>query len=178
MTESPGATSFSAAPATTAGLFAALFVAAVLFAWGAQALWQNVLIAGLLLAPALLCGLGAAILAYRLVVRPTMLRVGPDGIFIKRLAVTIPWQALARVERIERNGETLFSLIEAEGGHPVFDERGLLLGAALNQKAGLPPLAVTMTAYDGTPEQFEAAVRAQGRVDLVAAGGETAPEAS
>lgn len=129
--------------------------------------WDIFLIAGLFLVLMLAFAFAGAILAYRLIARPTMLRVDAAGIYMKRLGVTIPWEALARIERVNWNGEVLFALVEREGGHPVFDERALLLGAAMNEKAGLPPLAISMAQYAGTVEDFEATVVAVGEVDIV-----------
>ena len=128
--------------------------------------WDNAPLSGALIVLTALLALGALILAYRLAFRPVMLRVGPDGLYLKRLGVTLPWEAIGRIERFTWRGETLFELIETEAQHPVFDERALLLGAALNRKIGLPPLAVQMTQYSGSPEDFEAAVRAAGGPEI------------
>lgn len=129
--------------------------------------WENSLISGALLLPALLCLVAVGILTYRMVLRPVMIRIGPDGLYMKRLGTVIPWEAIARIERVPHAREVLLSIIETDAGHPVFDERPLLLGAALNEKAGLPALAVAMSQYDGTPEAFEAAVRAVSDVAFV-----------
>lgn len=158
---------FSASPGKTAGPLLAMRVIAGLFGLAAAAFWQNWLLAGLFMAVTLLCSLAAGVLAYRILARPVMLRIDESGIFMKRLAVTVPWQALSHVERIDLDGETVHALVETEGGHPVFAERGLMVGAALNARAGLPPLAVTMSTYDGTPDEFEAAVAAIGGLQIV-----------
>lgn len=144
-----------------------LLACAAVFLYAASRYWEFWPVAGLMIAIALVTALGAVILAYRIVSRPVMLRVDADGIFLARLAVTIPWQALARIERVQLRGETVHSLVEAEGGHPVFDERGLLLGAAMNQRLGMPPLSINMSTLDGTPEALEAAILGFGRVPVV-----------
>jgi len=130
--------------------------------------WENALISGALMVLTALLGFAGMVLAYRLVLRPVMLRVGPDGIYLKRLGVTVPWEAIERIERFTwHQKEELFELVEAESQHPVFDERSLLLGAAMNQKIGLPPLAIQMAQYSGTADDFEAAVRAAGGPEIV-----------
>ena len=144
-----------------------LLICAGVFLFAASRYWDFWPIAGVLLALALVMAIGAVILAYRVLSRPVMLRVDADGIYLARLAVTIPWQALARIERVSVRGETVHSLVEAEGGHPVFDERGLLLGAAVNQRLGLPPLAISMSTLDGSAEALEAAILGFGRVPIV-----------
>ncbi|MEL6567143.1 MAG: hypothetical protein AAFQ22_01915 [Pseudomonadota bacterium] len=129
--------------------------------------WDNALISGALTVFTGLLVFGSLILAYRLLFRPVMLRIGPEGLYLKRLGVTVPWDAIGRIERFTWNGsDTLFELVEAEGQHPIFDERALILGAAMNQKIGLPPLSVQMGQYSGTPEDFEAAVRAAGGPEI------------
>ncbi|MEM1150952.1 MAG: hypothetical protein AAGI03_10385 [Pseudomonadota bacterium] len=156
---------FSASVAKTLPVFLALAVTALASAGGTILFWDDALVSGALIAVTALLGLGVVILGYRLMVRPVMLRVGPDGIYLKRLGVTLPWVAIGRIERLTWHGETLFELVEAETQHPIFDERALLLGAAMNEKLGLPPLVVQMAQYTGTPDDFEAAVRAaSGRV--------------
>jgi len=147
-----------ASRARTLGPFLLMAVLSAGFAGATVMTWQRWWLAGILLFLALACASGAGILGWRILARPVMVRIGPEGIFLKRLAVTIPWAALARIERREIAGETVFALIEAPEGHPVFDERGLLLGAALNEKAGLPPLAISMAHHDATPDAFADAV--------------------
>jgi len=130
--------------------------------------WKNALLSGALIVFTALLVFAALVLAYRLVLRPVMLRVGPDGIYIKRLGVTVPWEAIERIERFTwRQKEELFELVETESQHPIFDERSVLLGAAMNQKIGLPPLAIQMAQYSGRAEDFEAAVRAAGGPEIV-----------
>jgi len=142
---------------------------AIAFGCSALALlsWENAWLSGALLLPVLLALFAIGILLYRLVMRPVMVRIGPDGLYLMRLSTTIPWEAISRIERIPHAKETLFSIIEVETGHPIFDERPLLLGAALNEKVGLPPISVAMSQYDGTPDAFEAAVKAASSVEFV-----------
>ena len=150
-----------------------LLICAGVFLYAASRYWEILPVAGLMIALALVTALGAVILAYRIVSRPVMLRVDGEGIYLARLAVTIPWQALARIERVSVRGETVHSLVEAEGGHPVFDERGLILGAAMNQRLGMPPLSISMSTLDGSAEALEAAILGFGQVPIV-----DAPEAA
>jgi len=160
---------FSASVSKTLPPFFLVLGAAVACGVLAWLAWDNALISGaLMVVTAVLC-LAAAILAYRLLFRPVMLRVGPEGIYLKRLGVTLPWAAIGRIERFTiSSGDTLFELVETDAQHPVFDERTVLLGAAMNHRLGLPALCVQMGQYTGTPEDFEAAVRAAGGPEIVA----------
>lgn len=168
-------TEFRASPRKTLPIFLVLLAAMASFAFGAASTWSNPLVSGALLVPAALCLIGAGILGYRLLARPVMLRIGPEGIYMKRLGVTLPWDALARIERTDWQGQLLFALIPAEGDHPVLEERTLLLGAALNKRLSLPDLAVQMAYYDGTPEAFETAIKAAGGPEIVDAAGQDSP---
>ncbi len=158
---------FTASTRKTLPPFAMLFAAALASGALIWLSWENALISGALMVLTALLVLAALVLAYRLVLRPVMLRVGPDGIYIKRLGVTVPWEAIERIERFTwHQKEELFELVETEIQHPVFDERSVLLGAAMNQKIGLPPLAIQMAQYSGTAADFEAAVRAAGGPEI------------
>ena len=161
-------TEFSASASKTFPLFLLMAALTAAFGIAAASTWSNAWISGALLVPAALCFIGVLILGYRLLARPVMLRVGPDGVFLKRLGVTLPWQALARIERIDWQGETLFALIPAEERHPVLDENSVLLGAALNERLGLPALVVQMSQYRGRLEDFETAVHAAGGPPILA----------
>ena len=157
---------FSASPSSA--ILPLILTLGVAFIFSALAAlnWDNAFLSGIFLLPVLLGLLGTGILLYRIVLRPVMLRVSPEGLYIKRLGTLVPWEAIARIERINFKGDTLFSILETETGHPVFDKQALLLGAAMNLKAGLPPLAIAMSQYNGTPADFEAAVTAASAIDI------------
>lgn len=159
--------SFQPAIGQTALVFAGaggFFFALLGASW---AIRGNALLAGVLIVLAVLAGLVAAIMGYRLVMRPTMIAVSEEGIFMKRLGVTLPWEAIGAILRRTHEGGDLIELRPAEGRHLVFEERTVLLGMALNERAGLPPLAIAMSQYSGTVEDFEAAVLAFGRASLL-----------
>ncbi len=155
-------TEFTASAGKTLPPFFLMTALTAGIAVAAMVTWANFLVAGILLVPAALCLLGAAILAYRILLRPVMLRVGPGGLFMKRLSVTIPWEALSRIERRSWKGNPVFALIPAEPRHPALEERTVLLAAAMNQRVGLPDHVVQMEQYDGSPVDFETAVHAAG----------------
>ena len=150
----------------TGGLFAGTGLLAATALAVAFALGMSGILAGVALFIALVVGAAAAILGYRLFYRPVMLRVDGNGVFFKRLAVTIPWEAMDRIDIVPiRNGHVA-ALREKSSGHPIFDEQGVLLGATLNRRAGLPPLAVSMQGLDGTLDGFLMAVRRVGAVPI------------
>lgn len=153
-------TEFTASAGKTLPPFFLMTALTAGFVMAAAAAWANFLVAGILLVPAGLCLLGAVILGYRILLRPVMLRVGPDGLFMKRLSVTIPWEALSRIERTSWKGNPIYALIPAEPRHPALEERTVLLGAAMNHRLGLPDHVVQMEQYSGSPVDFEDAVRA------------------
>lgn len=155
-------TEFTASAGKTLPPFLLMTALAVGLAIAAAANWASFLVAGILLVPAALCLLAAVILGYRILMRPVMLRVGPDGLFMKRLSVTIPWDALSRIERTSWKGNPLFALVPAKPRHPVLEERTVLLGAAMNHRLGLPDHVVQMEHYNGSAADFESAVRAAG----------------
>ena len=128
----------------------------------AQANWTYWLVAGIAVFLALVFAGAAAVLIYRFVIHPEMVRIGHDGIWLKRLAVTIPWDAIARVDRAEYKGRPLLAIIERDGGHPVFDEQALILGAALNAKAGLPPLAISTDGLEASIDEIASALASYG----------------
>lgn len=158
---------FHASRWKTLPLFAGLLVTAGVSAGLVRLAGEAWLLAGILSLAALITGAGALVLAYRLVMRPVMLRVDEDGVFFKRLAVTVPWEAIARVETVAFKDRQVFSLVRADGEHAVYLERGVMIGSALNEKLGLPPLAITMDDLVGSEEDFAAAVEVIGRVPVV-----------
>lgn len=166
MTLGPGPALFYPDPRLTGALFAGAVLIAGLALGLAIASGMSGLLAGLALFVTLVASGAAAILGYRLVVRPVMLRVDGHGVFFKRLAVTIPWEALEQIEIVPFRNGYVAALRETAGGHPVFDEQGVLLGAALNRRAGLPPLAVSMQGLSGTLDTFVMAVRRVGAVPV------------
>lgn len=157
---------FHAARGRTAGLIAALLFATFIAVGLARAFWANWLVSGVLLAVVLGLMMVVAVLALRLLGRPVMMRVDETGIWLKRLQLTVPWEALQRVELVSAHGTTLAALVEREDGHPVFRSRPILLGAALNEKAGLPPLAISMDDHEGSIDDLAEAIRAVGRVPV------------
>ena len=129
-------------------LFAALTGAATVLSWQ-QSEASGVLLAGVIAALLVLL-----VITYRMLARPVMFRLDSDGMFIKRLGLTVPWEAIERVESFNYNGEKLFSLVEATGGHEIFQSRKIATGAAINQQLGLPPLVITMNGMQMTTEEF------------------------
>lgn len=129
-------------------LFAALTGAATVLSWQ-QAEASGFLLAGVIAALFVLL-----VITYRMLSRPVMFRLNSDGMFIKRLGLTIPWEAIDRVESINYNGEQLFSLVEVTSGHEIFQHRKVTTGAAINQQLGLPPLVISMTGMQMTTEEF------------------------
>ncbi len=132
-------------------------------AWASSSTWLR---SGALLFGAVFCAAITAVLLYRLAAEPVLVRIDDGGIYLKRLGVAVPWEALDRVERFTKDGEEMVELVERVGGHPVFETRSLALGAAANALAGLPPLCENLSGTDGTPDMFAAAVEAVGRVPL------------
>ena len=131
---------------------------AVIAFWIAASDWGGAIGGGLALFFAMSFTLAVVILGYRLVARPVMIRIDAEGIFMKRLAVTIPWDAIGAIRTVEAAGGQLLSIVETDAGHPVFDERALLLGAALNAKAGLPALAISPAGLKGDTEDLIRAI--------------------
>jgi len=129
-------------------MFAALTGAATVLSW------QQPEASGLLLAGVIAALFVLLIITYRMLARPVMFRLDSDGMFIKRLGLTIPWDAIDRVESFNYNGEQLFSLVEAEGGHEIFQSHKIGTGAAINRQLGLPPLVITMNGMQMTTEEF------------------------
>jgi len=114
--------------------------------------WQDVDASGLLLTVMIAALVVLGYITYRMVARPVMYRLDETGIYIKRLGLTVPWDALSHVEEVNFQGKTLFSLVERPGGHDVFQDRRIRMGEEMNQRFGLPALVITM---DGM--QMEAA---------------------
>ena len=129
-------------------LFAALTGAATVLSW------QNLEASGILLAAVLGALFVLLVITYRMLSRPVMFRLDGEGIYIKRLGITIPWEALDRVESFDYQGNRLFSLIEAEQGHEIFQHKRILTGAAINQQLGLPALVISMSGMQMTDEEF------------------------
>ena len=134
-------------------LFAALTGAATVLSW------QSVEASGLLLVGVIGALFVLLVITYRMLARPVMFRLDSDGMFIKRLGITIPWEAIERVESIDFKGEKLFSLIESDQGHEVFQNRRVVAGAAINKEFGLPALVISMTGMQMTTEEFSDLLR-------------------
>lgn len=139
-------------------LFAALTGAATVLSW------QSVEASGILLAAVIAALFVLLVVTYRMLARPVMFRLDGDGIYIKRLGLTVPWEALDRVEGFEYQGHQLFSLIEAEQGHEIFKNRRIVSGAAINQQLGLPALVISMSGMQMTEEEFSDLLRNSGEV--------------
>lgn len=134
-------------------LFAALTGAATVLSW------QSVDASGLLLVGVLGALFVLLVITYRMLSRPVMFRLDGDGMYIKRLGITIPWDAIDRVESFDYKGNKLFSLIEPEQGHEVFQNRRIVTGAAINQQLGLPALVISMAGMQMTDEEFSDLLR-------------------
>ena len=129
-------------------LLAALAGAATLLSW------RSVEASGLLLIALIAALFILVIVTYRMLARPVMFRLDEEGIFIRRLGLTVPWDAISRVEQFEYHDNKLFSLVEAEGGHPVFENHRIQVGAGVNDKLGLPPLVISMNGMQMDAEEF------------------------
>ena len=116
--------------------------------------WSNVEASGLLLTVLISALFILLIITYRMLAQPVMFRLDSDGMFIKRLGIIVPWEALDRVERFEYRGNRLFSLIEAGAGHEIFQNRRIQSGAEINQKLGLPALVISMNGMQMTDDEF------------------------
>lgn len=116
--------------------------------------WSNVEASGILLGIVIAALFCLVIITYRMLARPVMFRLDSDGMFIKRLGLTIPWDALDRVEHFEYRGNRLFSLIEDQNGHEIFQNKRIQSGAAINQKLGLPALVISMSGMQMTDTEF------------------------
>ncbi len=134
-------------------LFAALTGAATVLSW------QSVEASGVLLAGVIGALLVLLVITYRMLARPVMFRLDSDGVYIKRLGITVPWEAIDRVESFDYKGHRLFSLIESEQGHEVFQNRRILSGAAINEQLGLPALVISMSGMQMTDEEFSDLLR-------------------
>lgn len=157
---------FRAHRGKTIGLFALMAVGAAGFAAFAAIGWENALVSGALILGAMICGGVAGVFAYRIIQRPVLIRIDEDGIFLRRLDANIPWAALDRVERFSYKKNTLFELVEREGGHPIFSKPSIAMGASANALIGLPPLCESIVGMDAGPDEFAAAVEDVGRTPL------------
>lgn len=116
--------------------------------------WSNVEASGILLGIVIAALFVLLFITYRMLARPVMFRLDENGMFIKRLGLIVPWDALDRVERFEYRGNRLFSLIENEAGHEVFQNRRIQSGATINEKLGLPALVISMSGMQLTDAEF------------------------
>lgn len=121
--------------------------------------WSNVEASGLLLGVVIAALFVLLFITYRMLARPVMFRLDSDGMYIKRLGITVPWEALDRVERFEYRGNRLFSLVEAGSGHEVFENKRILSGAEINEKLGLPALVISMSGMQMTDDEFAELLR-------------------
>ena len=121
--------------------------------------WQSVEASGVLLAGVIGALLVLLVITYRMLARPVMFRLDSDGVYIKRLGITVPWEAIDRVESFDYKGHRLFSLIESKQGHEVFQNRRILSGAAINEQLGLPALVISMSGMQMTDEEFSDLLR-------------------
>ena len=152
----------------TALYAAGLLGAAAVCGFFARQEWGTPWLAGLLMT---ICGalaLLGLILLRRALLRPVMLRVDEAGVYMRRINATIPWEAIAAVERTEaQDGATLVSLKPAPGEHAVFAKRAVMMTMALSERAGLPPLVVDLQGMSGTQDAFLAAARHIGRAPVI-----------
>lgn len=98
-------------------------------------------------------------ITYKMLSRPVMFRLDENGMFIRRLGTTVPWEALDRVERFEYRGNRLFSLIETDSGHEVFQHKRIQSGRDVNQRLGLPPLVISMKGMQMSDDEFAELLR-------------------
>jgi len=126
--------------------------------------WSEVEAAGLLLGIVIAALFVLVVITYRMLARPVMFRLDGEGMYIKRLGLKVPWEALDRVERFEYRGNRLFSLIEHSQGHEVFQNKRVASGAAINEKLGLPALVISMTGMQMTETEFAELLRASEEV--------------
>lgn len=145
-------------------LFLALGGGAGYFAW---LNWGDVILSGIALTFAVAMGLMAALLARRALLRPVMVRIDATGIYMKRLETTIPWEAIARVERVTALGNRVLSIVPADEQHPVLAERPVMMTMAASERMGLPALVIDLSSTDGKASDVFAAVRDTGRVEAV-----------
>lgn len=105
-------------------------------------------------------GFALPVLIYRLIMRPIMVRVSSDGLFLKNYNATIPWDALERAELINTRGDSgeVVEFIPATPLHSVFKSGKLALGASANSMAKLPDYCFSMTGIDGSNQDLLAAI--------------------
>lgn len=121
--------------------------------------WSNVEASGILLGIVISALFVLVVITYRMLARPVMFRLDGEGMYIKRLGLTVPWDALDRVERFEYRGDRFFSLIENGKGHEVFQNKRIQSGAAINQRLGLPALVISMNGMQMTETEFAELLR-------------------
>ena len=126
--------------------------------------WSSVEESGILLGVVIAALLVLLAITYRMLARPVMFRLDSDGMFIKRLGITVPWDALDRVEKFEYRGNKLFSLVESGEGHEVFQNKRIRSGASINQQLGLPALVISMNGMQMTVDEFTELLRNSGEV--------------
>ena len=122
----------------------------------ADALWQAI---------AICLFLGGAIVAMavgrRLVLRPVMVRIDSDGLFLKNYNQVIPWKALesVRFTRTDKTGDGgVVELTPRRPLHPELASGMLKIGRKTNAMAGLPDYCVSMTGIEGTAAMLLAAM--------------------
>lgn len=145
-------------------LFLALGGGSGYFAW---LNWGNAILSGIALTFAAGMALLGLLFARRALLRPIMVRVDAAGIYMKRLDTTIPWEAIARVERVMALGNRVLSIVPTDGHHAVLAERPVMMTMAASERIGLPALVIDLSSTDGRAADVFAAVRDTGRVEVI-----------
>lgn len=96
---------------------------------------------------------------YRLIVAPVMVRVSPEGLFIKNYDTTIPWDALeAALIFHHKQGSEIIEFVPTKPLHDVFKSGKLALGKKANNFVKLPDYAYSMTGIRGTNQDLLRAI--------------------
>jgi|GEM_PF-5261831 len=102
-----------------------------------------------------LFGIGAIcvffVVLYRLIVCPVMVRVSPEGLFIKNYDATIPWDALEKAKLIQTEQATeLVEFVAKQPLHSSMTESKLNLGRFANNLVKLPDFVYSMAGIQGS----------------------------
>lgn len=117
-----------------------------------------------------ICVLGgpvlAAIMAFRAVAGPVMLRVSEEGLYIRRLdGIILPWPTIERLRIADHESEGLIEIIPASPLPDIYKSGAIYKGAIANGFVNLPPYCLNMSGYQGTTSMFLAAASAYVTVD-------------
>ena len=110
------------------------------------------------------CVIVGAIMIYRMIWRPVMVRVDATGLFLKTHNATIPWEALEGVRLVEVMGgrggraKAIIELVAKEPLHASLRQPSFRNGKSLNQMADLPDFVVSMDGIEGSNAMLLAAM--------------------